>query len=199
MRVLLVGATGVVGRVVSRMLKERHEVVEASRTRAAHRVDISDGASVRALLAAVGPLDAIVSTAAQAHFGPFAATTAEAFEAGLRRKLLGQLQLVLVGQSRLRAGGSVTLTSGVIGHVLVAGASNAATVNAGLEAFVRAAAAELPRRLRINAVSPSVLVDSWQACGRHFPDLRPVDGEQVADAYRRSIEGRETGQVYAVH
>lgn len=199
MKVLLVGATGVVGRAVSRMLTGRHEVVEASLTRAAHRVDITDSASVEALLESIGPLDAIVSAAGEAHFGAFAATTNEAFEAGVRRKLLGQVQLVLAGYGRLRDGGSVTLTSGVIGRVLVPGASNGATVNAGLEAFVRAAAAELPRGLRLNVVSPSVLAESWRAYGRHFPGLRPVDAEPVADAYRRSVEGSETGQVYAVH
>lgn len=199
MRVLLVGATGVVGRAVGRMLKVRHEVVEASRARAAHHVDITDRASIEALLEAIGPLDAIVSTAGEAHFGAFAATSPEAFEAGVRRKLLGQVQLVLAGQNRLRDRGSVTLTSGVIGRVLVAGASNAATVNAGLETFVRAVATELPRGLRVNAVSPSVLADSWQAYGRHFPGLQPVDAEQVADAYRRSVEGSDTGQIYAVH
>jgi NAD(P)-dependent dehydrogenase (short-subunit alcohol dehydrogenase family) len=199
MRVLLVGATGVVGRAVARMLKERHEIVEASRTRADNRVDITEDAGVRAFLDSVGALDAIVSAAGEAHFGPFATTSPEAFEAGVRRKLVGQVRLVLAGQSRLRDGGSFTLTSGMIGRVLVAGASNAATVNAGLEAFVCAACAELPRGLRVNAVSPSVLADSWQAYGRHFPGLRPVDAERVADAYRRSVEGSETGQVYAVH
>jgi NADP-dependent 3-hydroxy acid dehydrogenase YdfG len=199
MRILLVGATVVVGRAIARVLKARHEVVEASRTRASHRVDIADDAGVEALLDAIGPLDAIVSAAGEAHFGVVATTDAAAFEAGVRRKLSGQVRLVLAGQSRVRDGGSFTLTSGVIGRVLVAGASNAATVNAGLEAFVRAASAELPRGLRLNAVSPSVLTESWQAYGRHFPGLRPVDGERVADAYRRSVEGDETGQVYAVH
>lgn len=199
MRILLVGATGVVGRAVAEVLRARHEVVEASRARAAYRVDIVDDAGVEALLDSIGPLDAIVSAAGEAHFGAFATTSPEAFEAGMRRKLMGQVRLVLAGQNRLRDGGSVTLTSGVIGRVLVAGASNAATVNAGLEAFVRAVCAELPRGLRINAVSPSVLADSWAAYGRHFPGLRPVDAERVADAYRRSIEGSETGQVYAVH
>jgi NAD(P)-dependent dehydrogenase (short-subunit alcohol dehydrogenase family) len=199
MRILLIGATGVVGRAVAVLLKARHEVVEASRARAAHRVDIVDDASVAALLDSVGPIDAIVSAAGEAHFGAIAATVPEAFEVGVRRKLVGQVRLVLAGQSRLRDGGSFTLTSGVIGRVPVIGASNAATVNAALEAFVRAASAELPRGLRVNVVSPSVLAESWQAYGRHFPGLHPVDAERVADAYRRSVEGDETGQVYAVH
>jgi NAD(P)-dependent dehydrogenase (short-subunit alcohol dehydrogenase family) len=36
----------------------------------------------------------------------------------------------------------------------IRGSASVSLVNAGLEGFVRAAALEMPRRLRINAVSP---------------------------------------------
>lgn len=196
---MLIGATGVVGRAVAKALRARHEVLEASRSRAAYHVDIADGMSIQALLDSVGPLDAIISTAGEVHFGALASTTPEAFYSGVASKLLGQVQLVLAGQSRLREGGSITLTSGVIGTILVAGATNAAMVNAGLEGFVRAASIELSRGIRLNAVSPSVLVECRSAYRRHFAGQLPVAAERVADAYRRSVEGAETGQVYAVH
>lgn len=199
MRILLVGSTGVIGRAVAKALGSRHELIEASRTRAANRVDIADAASIRALLDRLAPLDAIVSTAGEAHFGRLAAMTLEDFELGLKNKLLAQAKLALIGQAYLRDGGSVTLTSGVLSRDPIVGGSNAATANAGLEGFARAAAIELPRGLRLNVVSPTVLAESWPAYGRYFAGFTPVDAERVARAYCKSVEGAQTGQIYPVH
>ena len=65
--------------------------------------------------------------------------------------------------------------------------------------FVRAAAVELPRGLRINAVSPGVLLESMADLGPFFRGFQPVPGARVALGYARSVEGGETGKVYAVH
>ncbi len=69
----------------------------------------------------------------------------------LRAKLLGQVALARRAARRLPAGGSITLTAGTFTKP-IPGSALGALVNAGLEGFVRSAAAELPRGPRINVV-----------------------------------------------
>ena len=60
------------------------------------------------------------------------------------------------------------------------------------------AALELPRGLRINAVSPSVLSEALDAYGDFFPGFEPVTAARAALAYQRSIDGIANGQVFKV-
>ncbi|OZI66570.1 short chain dehydrogenase [Bordetella genomosp. 11] len=197
MRILLVGATGFLGTAIARELRDDHELVLASRSDATHPVDIQDDASVRALFEKAGQVDAIVSATGHVHFGPLARMTAEQFDIGLQGKLLGQVRLALIGQHYLRPGGSITLTTGILTEAVIRDGVNATAVNAGIEGFVRAAAFEL-RDARINAVSPTLLRESRDAYGASFPGFEPVPASRAALAFRRSIEGIETGQVYRV-
>jgi NAD(P)-dependent dehydrogenase (short-subunit alcohol dehydrogenase family) len=122
--------------------------------------------------------------------------TTEQFRIGLNSKLLGQVYLALIGQHFLTDGGSITLTAGTVSDEPIRFGANASTVNAALEGFVRGAAVELTRGLRINAVSPSVLEESMSSFGPFFPGIEPVPGSRVALGYVRSIEGVQTGRVY---
>ncbi len=198
MIILVVGAGGTLGRAVTARLGHRHTIVTAGRSHGDVRVDLRDEASVHAMFELTGPLDAIVATAGNVHFGPLAQMTAEDFTAGLHDKLLGQVRLALIGQHHLNDGGSITLTTGILAEQPIAQGANATTVNAGVEGFVRAAACELPRGLRINAVSPSVLREAWDAYGPYFPGFEPVGADRAAIAFERSIEGVQTGQVFKV-
>lgn len=197
-KILLVGASGTLGKAVAAHLRQRHEVISASRSNAAHPVDLGDEQSVSALLQAVGPLDAIVSTTGNVHFGPLTQMTAAQFNQGLQDKLLGQVRLALLGQHHLNEGGSITLTTGILTEQPIAQGANATAVNAAVEGFVRAAALELPRGLRINVVSPSVLVEALDAYGDFFPGFEPVSAARAALAYQRSIDGIANGQVFKV-
>ncbi len=197
-KILLVGASGTLGKAVAAHLRQRHEVISASRSDAAHPVDLGDEQSVSALLQAVGPLDAIVSTTGNVHFGPLTQMTAAQFNQGLQDKLLGQVRLALLGQYHLNEGGSITLTTGILTEQPIAQGANATAVNAAVEGFVRAAALELPRGLRINVVSPSVLVEALDAYGDFFPGFEPVSAARAALAYQRSIDGIANGQVFKV-
>jgi len=199
MKVLVVGATGAIGSAVAQALAGRgHEVIRAGRTRGDLQVDITSDASVEALYAAVGRVDAIVSTAGGLFFGPLFEMTPADFNVGLQDKLLGQVRLALLGQHVLRDGGSITLTTGVAADDPVRGGGNAAAVNAGVEGFVKGAAAELARGLRINAVSPTLLTESMEAYGALFPGVETVSAARVALAYVRSVEGPLTGRVFRV-
>lgn len=197
MKILVVGASGVLGRAIVRELENDHELVPASRSDQTHPVDILDEASVQALFEKVGQVDAIVAATGKVHFGPVAKMTARQFDIGLQGKLLGQVRLALIGQHYLRPGGSITLTTGILTDAVIRDGVNATAVNAALEGFVRAAAFDL-RDARINAVSPNLLVESKDAYGNSFPGFEPVPASRVALAFRRSIEGIETGRVYQV-
>lgn len=198
MKILLVGAHGTVGRGVAAELARRHEIVDAGRLGALVTLDLADADSIRRALESVGPVDAIVSAAGQVGWAPLRELTPEQWAFSVANKLMGQVNLALVGQASLRDGGSITLTSGVLVDQPVRHGAAASLANGAIEAFVRAAAIELPRGLRINAVSPGVLLESMSELGPFFRGFEPVPAARVALAYSRSVEGVETGRVYPV-
>ena len=194
MRIVVVGASGTIGRAIVAALggEGKHEVLAASR-RSKVRVDIADPESIRAMYRAVGAVDAVVSAAGDARFAPLAKLTDEDFEFSFRNKLMGQVNLVRFGMDTVRDGGSFTLTSGSLARRPMAGSGAISLVNAGLEGFVRAAALEAPRGIRVNAVAPPWITDTLRALGRD-----PSGGmtpEAAARLYVRSVAGKETGAV----
>ena len=198
MKVIVVGATGTIGKAVVRELASRHDIIEVGHRGGRQRVDITRIDSVRALFAALGKVDAVVSCAGQVHFGPLGEMSSEQFQVGLHDKLLGQVHLALVAQHHLNDGGSITLTSGILSDEPIRFGSSASSVNAAIEGFVRGAAIELPRGMRINVVSPTILEESLGAFGPYFIGFEAVPAERVALAYARSVDGAQTGQVYKV-
>lgn len=199
MNILLVGAHGTVGRGVANELGLRHRILDAGRQAGSIQLDLADRDSIRRALQKVGPVDAIVAAAGQVAWKPLLEFSAEDWAYSVANKLMGQVNLALVGQEFLRDGGSITLTSGVLFDQPVPYGAAASLANGGIEAFVRAAAIELPRGLRINAVSPGVLVESMAGLGPYFRGFDPVPAARVALGYARSVEGAGTGQVYHVH
>ena len=67
---------------------------------------------------------------------------------GLKDKLMGQVNVVLIGQSLINDGGSFTLTGGVLDRDPIRKGANASTVNGALNAFALSAAIELEREAR---------------------------------------------------
>ncbi|ODS62229.1 MAG: short chain dehydrogenase [Acidovorax sp. SCN 65-108] len=197
-KILLIGASGTIGQAVLAHLGARHDVITVGRSSGEHRADFSQPGSVAKLFEAVGKVDGIVSTAGNLHFGPLTEMTPEQFNLGLQDKLLGQVQLALIGHKYLNDGGSITLTAGILSIEPIRNGASATAVNAAIEGFVAAAAIELPRGLRINAISPTVLTESMGSYGPFFPGFEPVPAARVALAYQRSVEGAQTGHVYRV-
>ncbi|WP_314326243.1 short chain dehydrogenase [Paenarthrobacter ilicis] len=197
MKVLVVGASGLLGSAATAALRERHEVIEASRSTGA-RVNLAEPASIRRLFNKVGAVDAVISCTGSVPFKPLADLTDQDFRAGIEDKVLGQVNLVQIGTSYLSDGGSFTLTSGVLAREPIWTGAAASLANGALESFVMAAAAELPRRIRINAISPTVLAE---ATDYHelFPGFSQVPAETVGRAYIKSVEGIQTGQVYSLN
>ena len=203
LRILLVGASGTLGQAIKSELAPRHEIVTAGRSSGDIRFDIADAKSIVAGLAKAGPLDAVICAAGHVTFAPLedfkSANVGESLHTlGINDKLLGQVNLALAARDVLRAGGSITLTTGILAERFIASGSSASLVNNAVEGFVRAASIELKNGLRINVVSPSVLVESMPKYAPFFRGFEPVTAARAALSFSRSVEGLETGQVYKV-
>jgi NAD(P)-dependent dehydrogenase (short-subunit alcohol dehydrogenase family) len=198
MKIVLIGANGTLGKAIAAELARRHSIVSVGRTSGDLRADMRDLESLRALFRKTGQVDGVVCAAGSVHFGPWGDLTPEKFDVGLRDKLMGQVNLVLAGQDALVDGGSFTLTSGILSEDPIRSGACASLVNGALESFVRGAAIELPRGLRINIVSPTVLLESVPVYGPYFPGYKPVFAADAALAYSKSVEGRQTGKIYKV-
>lgn len=193
MRILVIGATGTIGQAVTAALADRHAIVPVSHRQTALTVDLAQPDSIRALYQAVGPVDAVVCAAGQARFAPLAALSEDDFHFSLTNKLMGQVNLVRFGLDHLTDGGSFTLTGGVLARTPMLGSAAISLVNAGLEGFIRAAALEAPRGIRVNLVSPPWVTETLKAYGMDPSIGQPAAA--VADLYRHSVEGQQTGAV----
>ncbi len=198
MRVLIVGAEGTVGKAATAGLGSRHEIVTAGRTSGNVKVDLMDIASVQAMYKKVGKIDAVVACTGHSHFGPVVTTTSEQFLNGLKDKLMGQINLVLAGLEHVNDNGSFTLTSGILSRDPIRQGSNAAAADGAIDAFVISAAIEMPRGIRINAISPGLLQESAKKYDGYFPGHSPVSSQRVGLAFAKSVEGALNGQVITV-
>jgi len=197
MRILVIGATGHIGSVVSAALESGgHEVLRASRG-SEWTVDVTDPPSVRALFEKVGEVDAVVVASGSVPFAHLTELTRDDYLTAFTSKALSQIDVVRTGLDHVRDNGSITLTSGVLAREPIATGAAAAAANGAVESFVVTAAAEAPRGIRINAVSPNVLENSP---GYHslFAGQRPVTDAEIGRAYRLSVEGLVTGRVITV-
>lgn len=193
MKVIVIGATGTIGRAIVQAIGNRHEVVPVSFSKSEIKVDISDQASIKKMYQAAGRIDAVICAAGLAKFGPLNSLTDTDFALGLNSKLMGQVNLVRRGLDYLNDNGSFTLTSGILSRQPMPGSAAISLVNSALEGFGRAAALEMPRGIRINIVSPNWVIDTLKAFNMDPAIGTPV--ERVARVYVHAIEGSMNGEV----
>jgi NAD(P)-dependent dehydrogenase (short-subunit alcohol dehydrogenase family) len=112
--------------------------------------------------------------------------------------MMGQINLVRIGAEFVKDGGSFTLISGILNVKPVPQAVADGTISGAIDTFVRIAAYELPRGIRINAINPTVLEEAWDVYGEMMPGFQPVPGALVGRAFERSVDGFITGQVLFV-
>ncbi|MBB5398464.1 short chain dehydrogenase [Paraburkholderia youngii] len=193
MRILVVGATGLLGSHIVKLLATEHDVVGASRKGSDLHVDLSDKRSIEAMYAQAGTFDAIICAAGSAKFAPLAALGDEDFSFSLANKLMGQVNVVRCGVDHVSQGGSFTLTSGVLAQQPMEGSAAVSIVNAGVEAFARSAALELRGKARVNVVSPGWVAETLESMGRD--PSQGIPAEIVAQAYKRTLGGSASGEV----
>lgn len=194
MKIIIVGASGTMGSFLSTAFEKEHQIIRVSSKGGDFRADITDPASVEEMYKNIGPFDALICTAGPTHVGPWSKMTPQDFKNGLEGKLIGQVNLVLIGQHYINPKGSFTLITGALAQEPVPMFANASAANGAIEGFVRAAAIELENGIRINAVSPTVI----EASPQYFPYFQgdiPLTMHQLEYGFRKSVFGAGTGQV----
>lgn len=199
MKIIVVGSTGTLGSAVTADLEKDHEVVKVGFSEGDVQVDIANVASIRAMFEQIGPFDALVSATGAVHFGPLGDITQDEWQLGFNNKLMGQINLVMEGAKHINDGGSFTLTAGIISKDPIRYGAAATTVCSALEGFAASAALELPRGIRVNVVSPTILEESVHLFGAAFAGFEPVPAAVAAKAFRKSVEGAKNGETLYVH
>jgi NAD(P)-dependent dehydrogenase (short-subunit alcohol dehydrogenase family) len=195
MKIAIIGASGTIGRKVSAHFRESNSVLTAGRNSGDLRIDIANTDSIRTFFEEAGTLDAVVCIAGEAKWAPFGELSEEDYYIGIRSKLMGQVNLVRIGDAFLNPGGSITLSTGILADDPVPGTCSAAMVNGALHSFVKAAALEMIPGHRLNVVSLGLVEDAYEKYHEYFPGHVPVSMNTVVAAYERSVLGKGHGEI----
>ena len=199
MKILIIGGKGTIGKKVSDHFSKKHEVIIGGRHSGDVIVDIADSQSIKKMFESIVKVDAVICIAGEAKWASFDSMTEEDFHIGLNSKLMGQVNLVRIGQKYLNAEGSFTLTTGILADHPVILTTSAAMVNGGIHSFVKAVSLELKNGLRINAVSSGLVEDAVEKYEAYFPGHNPIPMGKVINGYIRSVEGKGTGEIIRMY
>jgi NAD(P)-dependent dehydrogenase (short-subunit alcohol dehydrogenase family) len=199
MKILIIGGKGTIGEKVSDHFSKKHEVLIAGRNSGSVSVDITNSQSIEAMFESVGKVDAVVCIAGDAKWAAFDTMTEEDFYIGLKNKLMGQVNLVRIGQKYLNAGGSFTLSTGILADHPVELTSSPAMVNGAIHSFVKAVSLELQNGIRINVVSSGLVEDAVEKYEAYFPGHNPIPMKKVVNGYVKSVFGKGTGEIIRMY
>jgi NAD(P)-dependent dehydrogenase (short-subunit alcohol dehydrogenase family) len=199
MKILIIGGKGTIGEKVSDHFSKKHEVLIAGRNSGSVSVDITNSQSIEAMFESVGKVDAVVCIAGDAKWAAFDTMTEEDFYIGLKNKLMGQVNLVRIGQKYLNAGGSFTLSTGILADHPVKLTSSPAMVNGAIHSFVKAVSLELQNGIRINVVSSGLVEDAVEKYEAYFPGHNPIPMKKVVNGYVKSVLGKGTGEIIRMY
>jgi NAD(P)-dependent dehydrogenase (short-subunit alcohol dehydrogenase family) len=185
-KTLVIGAAGLLGAEVVKALGPEN-CIRASRS-SDEKVDISDPKSISVLFERIGRVDGIICTGGAARFKPWNELTDEDWAFSLANKLMGQINVVRYGAKSVNPGGAITLTSGLASQYPAPGSAIITTVNAALDAFARACAADPVISVRVNVVSPGWVAETLQAMKRD-----PSPGIPAADAAKAFVSQLRDG------
>jgi len=198
MKAIVIGS-GTIGTAVRKALEEKgHDVVSVGRTSGDYHADISDPESLKAFFRRIGSFDAVANAAGDVSFAALEQTTDEQWASSIKSKGMGQINLVRAALPFIADRGSFTLVSGVLTEEYIHGGTIGTAINHLVEGFVKGAAVELPRGLRINCISPTVLTESV-AYHAYFPGFILVSAWEVGQAYLRAMSTPITGRILKLH
>ena len=197
--IILIGAQGNMGQAALSGLAN-HRVITASRSgdNCDYDVDITDETSIQSLYEKVGQFDAVVNTVGVCEYADFVDMTEQQWMTTVLSKMMGQINLVRIGQKYIADKGSFTLITGILNIKPIPMAIADATTSGAIETFVKCVAYEMPRGIRVNAINPTVLEEAWDVYGEMMPGFEPVSGQLVGKAFERSVDGFLNGEVLIV-
>ena len=199
MKLIVIGGKGTIGKKVCAHFSGKHEMIVAGRTSGDVTVDIADSDSIKAMFDSIGKIDAVLCIAGEAKWAALDSLTEDDFYIGLKSKLMGQVNLVRIGQDYLNTGGSFTLSTGILADHPVIMTTSPAMVNGAIHSFVKAAALELKNELRINVVSSGLVADAVKKYEAYFPGHNPIPMQKVVNGYVKSVEGKGTGEIIRMY
>ena len=202
-RVLVIGGTSGIGLGVAQAVAERGAtpIVVSRRQSSVDRaiaelpegavgatVDLTDPHALDRLAEEVGDVDHLVYTAGESlELGRLADLVPEVVSGFLQTRFIGALSAVRVFGPRLRAGGSVTLTSGTAAWTPGFGALPSSLCGA-MNALTTALAVELAP-IRVNAVAPGLIrTPLWD-------DMSEADRAALYDQEAQRVPLRRIGEV----
>lgn len=199
MKILIIGGNGTIGKRVVKHFKQENEVLIAGRTSGDLKVDIADSQSIKAMFENSGKLDAIICVAGEAKWDDFDKLSEEDYYIGIKSKLMGQVNLVRIGQHYLNPKGSITLSTGILADDPVVKTTSAAMVNGGIHSFVKAVALEIENGIRINVVSSGMVEDAYDKYKDYFPGHNPIPMKKMVNGFVRSVKGKGNGEIIRIY
>jgi NAD(P)-dependent dehydrogenase (short-subunit alcohol dehydrogenase family) len=199
MQILIIGGKGTIGKKVSEHFSKKHEVIIGGRNSGDVTVDIADSKSIKLMFETIGKVDAVICIAGEAKWAEFNTMTEEDFYIGLKSKLMGQVNLVRLGKDYVNAGGSFTLSTGILADHPVALTTSAAMVNGGIHSFVKAVSLELENSIRINVVSSGLVEDAVEIYEDYFPGHNPIPMKKVINGFVKSVQGSGNGEIIRMY
>jgi len=199
MKILIIGGNGTIGKRVVSHFQENNEIIIAGRTSGDVTVDIADSNSIKSMFDKTGKLDAIICIAGEAKWADFNQLSEKDYYIGLKSKLMGQVNLVRIGQNYLNTNGSITLSTGILADDPVAQTTSAAMVNGGIHSFVKAVALEIENGVRVNVVSSGMVEDAYEKYKDAFPGHNPIPMKKVVRGYIRSVDGKGNGEIIKIY
>jgi len=195
MKILIIGGNGTIGQPVANHFSQKNEVIIAGRNSGDLIMNIADSDSIKNGFEQIGKLDAIVCIAGEAKWADFKTLTEEDYYIGIKSKLMGQVNLVRIGQNYLNPNGSITLSTGILADDPVVKTTSAAMVNGGIHSFVQSVVLEMEHGIRVNAVSLGMVEAAYEKYKDYFPGHNPVPMNKVVNAYVRSVGGKDNGAI----
>lgn len=199
MKILIVGGNGTIGKKVVSYFEKDDEVLIAGRKSGDVTVDIADSKSISAMFEMIGQLDAIICVAGEAKWAGFKELAEDDYYIGIKSKLMGQVNLVRIGQNYLNPNGSITLSTGILADDPVITTTSAAMVNGAIHSFVKAVALEIDNGIRVNVVSSGVVEDAYEKYKDYFPGHNPIPMTKVVNGYARSVKGKGNGEIIRIY
>ncbi|AJQ96600.1 short chain dehydrogenase [Gynuella sunshinyii] len=194
MKIVIIGATGTIGNAVCTRLTEHHHVIKASRS-SELIVDLKQPETLHNIFDQHPDVDAILCTAGRSAFGQLDSLTDEEINLGIDNKLQGQIQLVRIARRKMKEGGVIVLTTGMLAQNPNPLSSMATMINRGIEGFVEAASLDMPNMQKLHAVSPPMAKETAEKLGWQGG----IPAKEIAKLYEEALTSTHQGKIFSYH